>query len=83
MITAIVLSGDGIDRFSGRKLNELFLETAVNGDDSEYEDRVCLCLVDWTIGDRGEEALCSAWAGLRTKSVRIGIGSEVIMRLPS
>ena len=39
---AMVLSGDDIILFGGRKVTELFLELA-SGDDSEYDDLECLC----------------------------------------
>src|SRR4051794_18475724 len=43
LITAMVLSGVTMDLLAGRKFNELFRETS--GDESEYEDRWCLCFL--------------------------------------
>ena len=49
---------------------------AVMGEFSEYDDRVCLCLVLWA-EDLGEQALpFSLVAGRKGKSVRMGIGLE-------
>jgi hypothetical protein len=44
------------------------------GDDSEYEDRVCLCLVVFTMA-LGEALTWCEGAGLMTRSVLIGMGA--------
>lgn len=49
---------------------------AVIGELSEYEDRVCLCLVLWVAEDLGEALPFSPGAGRKTKSVRMFMGLE-------
>lgn len=71
-MTAMVLLGDGVERFKGRKLNELFLDTAVRGEHSEYDDRECLCFEYWTA--LGDPFCWSPGAGRKTRLVWIGIG---------
>lgn len=63
-----------MERFKGRKLNELFLDTAVSGELSEYEDRECLCFEYCTAF--GDPFCWSPGAGRNTRSVWIGIGFD-------
>ena len=74
----MVLSGEGIGRFAGRKVNELFRD--IRGDASEYDDRECLCLLSSELAF--VTALISRGTGLMGSSEcsSAAIGKKVVGR---